>query len=200
MFLDFPVSSLIITSNVIWAVSSVCELWCFDVWAIVHQYGMLRDFFFGLYSRLMRMSGHWLSERSCGPVLFCKLGGKYMWLDNSGVRQAQDIIFFKKVFRWIYPRDFTVNIRVGMAGTSSFVLRSCFSQGHFPQSLKVSSSVLLDDSGTVHFTVLPPCLPSMDAVGEGERSSSLVSGFSPWLCHQPAVTLLGSQSCRFPYL
>lgn len=158
--------------------------------------GCLGTFLFGLYSRLMRMSGHWFSERSCGPVLFCTLGGKYMWLYNSAVRQAQDIIFFKKVFRWIYPRDFTVNIRVGMAG----LLRSCFSQVHSLQSLKISSSVLL----MIVVLSLSPCcdpfLPSMDAVGEGERSGSLVSGFSPWLCHQPAVTLLGSQSRRFPYL
>lgn len=38
----------------------------------VHQYGVFRDFFFffGFYSRLMRMPGQWLSERTCGTVLF----------------------------------------------------------------------------------------------------------------------------------
>lgn len=55
-------------------------------------------FYFGLYSRLMRMSGHWLSERSCGP-LFVKLVVKIGGFIIMEVIQDQAINFLKIVFR-----------------------------------------------------------------------------------------------------
>lgn len=70
----------------------------FDVWATVHQYWVFREVFFGLYSRLMRMSGRWLSERSCGP-LFVKLVVKICGFIITEVIQDQAIHFLKIVFR-----------------------------------------------------------------------------------------------------
>ena len=60
--------------------------------------GVQGVFFFGLYSRLMRMSGHWLSERSCGP-LFVKLVVNICGFIIMEVIQDQAINFVKIVFR-----------------------------------------------------------------------------------------------------